>query len=68
MASRVEQLLSVLNPAQQVLILPHNNPDPDAIASAVALGYLLEYQGGIESQIAYQGIIGRARIVRWCGI
>jgi nanoRNase/pAp phosphatase (c-di-AMP/oligoRNAs hydrolase) len=42
------------------LILPHNDPDPDAIASAVALRYLLAQQARIESRIAYQGIIGRA--------
>jgi nanoRNase/pAp phosphatase (c-di-AMP/oligoRNAs hydrolase) len=42
------------------LILPHNDPDPDAIASAAALRHLLAEQRGLESTIAYQGIIGRA--------
>ena len=46
--------------AGNLLILPHNDPDPDAIASAVALRYLLAERLGMESKIGYQGIIGRA--------
>lgn len=46
--------------ASKVLILPHNDPDPDAIASAVALRHLLAQSHGIEGQIVYSGIIGRA--------
>ena len=42
------------------MILPHNVPDPDAVASAVALRYMLsEAPGGI-GRIVYHGIIGRA--------
>jgi nanoRNase/pAp phosphatase (c-di-AMP/oligoRNAs hydrolase) len=57
---RLEQLFEATKRANHILILPHNNPDPDAIASAVALRYLLKDGLGIEGQIAYQGIIGRA--------
>jgi len=42
------------------LILTHNFPDPDAIASAYALHYLAEKAFGISSRIAYRGVIGRA--------
>lgn len=43
----------------RMLILTHNHPDPDAIASAWALAYLAERRSGIRCRIAYGGIIGR---------
>ncbi len=45
---------------KHLLILVHNNPDPDAIASAAALGFLAEARAGIQYSIAYGGIVGRA--------
>ncbi len=43
-----------------VLIVPHNDPDPDAMASAAALHYLLAAHFQVESRIVYGGIIGRS--------
>ena len=57
---RLDMLVEALNGAGNVLILPHNDPDPDAIASAVALRHLLMERLNVESRIAYKGIIGRA--------
>jgi len=42
-----------------LLILTHDYPDPDAIATAMALQYLGERLYGIKSRIVYKGIIGR---------
>ncbi len=42
-----------------MLILTHDHPDPDAVASAFGLKVLLEHCFGIRSRIAYGGIIGR---------
>lgn len=42
-----------------LLILTHDYPDPDALASAYALQYLAESQYEIRSRIVYGGIIGR---------
>ncbi|MDP3920957.1 MAG: DHH family phosphoesterase [Candidatus Omnitrophota bacterium] len=42
-----------------LLILAHNFPDPDALASAYALQYLAEHFYGVQSRIVYGGIIGR---------
>jgi nanoRNase/pAp phosphatase (c-di-AMP/oligoRNAs hydrolase) len=70
MQDRLVQLLQSMEGADQCLILPHNDPDPDAIASAVALRYLLAERAGVEGQIAYKGIIGRAEnqaLVRYLG-
>lgn len=42
-----------------LLILTHDYPDPDTLASAYALKVLAARRFGIESKIAYGGIIGR---------
>lgn len=43
-----------------LLILTHDYPDPDALAGACALKYLAEKIYGINAQVVYGGIIGRA--------
>jgi nanoRNase/pAp phosphatase (c-di-AMP/oligoRNAs hydrolase) len=43
-----------------LLILTHENPDPDSLASAAALRHLLKETRGIDATIGYSGIIGRA--------
>lgn len=57
---RLNALLKAVGDSERVLVLPHNDPDPDAIAGAVALGYLLATKLTIQADIAYNGIIGRA--------
>lgn len=42
-----------------LLILTHNHPDPDAIASAFVLQYLFKSLCGVRARIAYGGIVGR---------
>ncbi|MDA1277094.1 MAG: DHH family phosphoesterase [Verrucomicrobia bacterium] len=42
-----------------MLILTHDYPDPDALATAFALQHLLQQGFGVESKIAYGGVIGR---------
>jgi nanoRNase/pAp phosphatase (c-di-AMP/oligoRNAs hydrolase) len=42
-----------------MLILTHDYPDPDALASAFALQYLANKSFGIRSRIVYGGVIGR---------
>jgi nanoRNase/pAp phosphatase (c-di-AMP/oligoRNAs hydrolase) len=68
--AQLERLSEVASNAGSILILPHNNPDPDAIASAVALRFLLAERLAVEARIAYLGIIGRAEntaLVRYLG-
>lgn len=57
--SRLRKLLDALSPGP-VLILMHDNPDPDCFASAWGLRYLFERVAGIKSTVAYGGVIGRA--------
>jgi nanoRNase/pAp phosphatase (c-di-AMP/oligoRNAs hydrolase) len=58
--NHLETLAQVVADRTRVLILPHNDPDPDAIAAAVALRHLLELKFLVQSQIVYRGHIGRA--------
>lgn len=58
--AKVERLLRVAKGRKRALILTHDNPDPDSLASAVALAQLLELRAGVEARVGYGGIIGRA--------
>ncbi|MDX1686851.1 MAG: bifunctional oligoribonuclease/PAP phosphatase NrnA [Candidatus Promineifilaceae bacterium] len=55
-----EELSEAVQDVERILILLHDDPDPDAVASGVALRHLLQEVWGIESKVAYRGIIGRA--------
>lgn len=43
-----------------LLILTHDNPDPDALAAGKALATLFERAWGIPSKLAYSGLVARA--------
>jgi nanoRNase/pAp phosphatase (c-di-AMP/oligoRNAs hydrolase) len=53
-------LLRVLERPGPLIILPHDNPDPDSMASAVTLKYLAHRFLEKETFIALGGIVGRA--------
>ena len=57
---KLERLQAVAKGRRRALILTHDNPDPDSLAAAVALGYLLERRAGLDAGVGYGGIIGRA--------
>lgn len=57
---RVEDLLAAVAGGSRALICTHDNPDPDSIASAFALGRLLEVRAGIPFTLTYGGVLGRA--------
>ncbi len=57
---RLAQLVGAVEGADRVLVLTHDNPDPDAIASSAALARLLEEQAAVETTLAFGGIVGRA--------
>jgi nanoRNase/pAp phosphatase (c-di-AMP/oligoRNAs hydrolase) len=56
----VVSLIAAVEGPDPLIILPHDNPDPDALASAAALQYLLQELAERESVIALGGIVGRA--------
>jgi nanoRNase/pAp phosphatase (c-di-AMP/oligoRNAs hydrolase) len=41
-------------------VLTHDNPDPDALAAAHGVAFLLEQLAGVPSKVGYGGIVGRA--------
>ncbi len=58
---RLQQIREALGDAERVLLLMHNDPDPDALASGLALERLLrEIVPGKALTLAHGGIIGRA--------
>jgi nanoRNase/pAp phosphatase (c-di-AMP/oligoRNAs hydrolase) len=54
-----ERFSQLIKNKKELLIVIHNNPDPDAIASAAALGFLTEQISDLKTSIAYGGMIGR---------
>ncbi|SEA65970.1 DHH family protein [Desulfuromusa kysingii] len=44
----------------KILIICHDNPDPDSIASAVALRHLILIKTGQDAVLSYGGVIGRS--------
>jgi nanoRNase/pAp phosphatase (c-di-AMP/oligoRNAs hydrolase) len=56
----VQSLLAALDGPGPLIILPHDNPDPDALASAATVKYLAKEALGKDATIALGGIVGRA--------
>ena len=59
-SSKVAKLADLLWDKNHLLIVIQDNPDPDAIASAFALGHLAQSLFNIQCSIVHAGIIGRA--------
>jgi len=58
--ARLAGLLASLKGVKRLNICAHSNPDPDSIASSMALKLLLEELGGVKCRVVYSGVIGRA--------
>lgn len=59
-AEKLEQLAAVVKGHSSCLIMSHNNPDPDAIASAVLLKRLFHTAFGLQVVLSFGGVVGRA--------
>lgn len=59
-ASRLAGMVAAVEGADRVTVLTHDNPDPDALASAAALAFLLEKRARVSTTVAFGGIVGRA--------
>lgn len=57
--AELRALLDAVTGRHQVLVLTHDNPDPDALASAFGLAVLLRAHGHAAT-LAYGGVLGRA--------
>ncbi len=58
--SRVREFLQVLEGRKRILVLSHNNPDPDSMGGAFGIRYLLEKKLGVPTSFGYRGNIFRA--------
>jgi nanoRNase/pAp phosphatase (c-di-AMP/oligoRNAs hydrolase) len=56
----MEKVDRLMKDANHLLIVVHTNPDPDAIATASALKYLVGKRYDVKTSIAFSGNIGRA--------
>ncbi|MCK5913224.1 MAG: DHH family phosphoesterase [Desulfuromusa sp.] len=56
----VGDLIEWIRGRGKVLIVSHDNPDPDSIASAVALRHLILMKTGQDAVLTYGGVIGRS--------
>jgi nanoRNase/pAp phosphatase (c-di-AMP/oligoRNAs hydrolase) len=57
---KLDRLIDYAKGHKKALILTHDNPDPDSLASGVALAHILENLAGVSAFVAYGGIVGRA--------
>lgn len=65
----VGELLAIISASpKDIVILGHNYPDPDCLAGAVGMGYLIEKCCGKKSVISFGGGIGRAENRAMAGI
>ena len=59
-AEKLESFRNHIVPASTVLILTHDYPDPDCLASAFGISHLLSFWGIKSSVISFGGFVGRA--------
>ncbi len=59
-SKQLDSLRAALPAKGRVLIVPHDYPDPDALAAAAAVELLLKHRFGLSGQIVFTGIVSRA--------
>ncbi len=59
-SNTVGEMIEWIRGRGKVLIVTHDNPDPDSIASAVALRHLILMKTGQDAVLTYGGVIGRS--------
>jgi nanoRNase/pAp phosphatase (c-di-AMP/oligoRNAs hydrolase) len=59
-AKRLDRILAAMRGRERFLVQTHNNPDPDSLACAMTLRYLIQRETGHDSVIAFGGVVGRS--------
>jgi nanoRNase/pAp phosphatase (c-di-AMP/oligoRNAs hydrolase) len=54
-----QKMEEALKGVRRLVVLTHDNPDPDSLSSAVALAYIVKNKFKIPSVVRYGGIVGR---------
>jgi nanoRNase/pAp phosphatase (c-di-AMP/oligoRNAs hydrolase) len=60
LSRRVDEFKRSVSPSASTLILTHDYPDPDCMASAYGVAHLLSFWGAQHTVISFGGFIGRA--------
>ncbi len=55
-----QKIEAALKSTKRLVVLTHDNPDPDSVSSALALAYIVKNKFKVPTVIKYGGIIGRA--------
>jgi nanoRNase/pAp phosphatase (c-di-AMP/oligoRNAs hydrolase) len=55
-----QKIEQTLKGVKRLIVLTHDNPDPDSVSSAVALAYILKNKFKVPTTVKYGGIVGRA--------
>ena len=69
--SKVKEFLDLFPPGAEVVVLTHDNPDPDGLACQLALSRLLSTKRRIKPVLGYGGIVRRAenmKMIEVCDI
>ena len=56
----LEKMGEALKNVKRLVVMTHDNPDPDSVSSAVALAYIIKNKFGVPTVVRYGGIVGRA--------
>ena len=56
----LERLEEALKNTKRLMVLTHDNPDPDSVSSAITLAYIVKNKFKIPAMVKYGGIVGRA--------
>jgi nanoRNase/pAp phosphatase (c-di-AMP/oligoRNAs hydrolase) len=59
-AERLDEVVAAFEGCERFLVQTHNNPDPDSIACALTLRYLIQRYTGKDAVIAFGGVVGRS--------
>ena len=56
----LEKMAEALKETKRLIVLTHDNPDPDSVSSALTLAYIVSQKFGVPAQAKYSGVVGRA--------
>src|SRR5688572_14189443 len=56
----LDKMGEALRQTKRLIVLTHDNPDPDSVSSAIALAYIVQNLFKIPASVKYGGIVGRA--------
>ena len=59
-AERFEKIGVALKDTKRLVVMTHDNPDPDSLSSALTLAYIVKAKFKIPAVVRYGGIVGRA--------